>query len=174
MFLVFKPIALIVLICLSYLNTSLADPVEQSLQTINLELTTHLGDNQHFQQGDQISFMLSIDTAAYVYLFYRSSDSSIVQLIPNARQANHLYQPGFFIPVPDQNAEFEFTAQPPFGEDKVWVFATDKPVAELYGKSLDSGLMLMTLNIHQIRSAIKRQSSKVYGESSLRIFTQRK
>ena len=41
-----------------------------ALQTIPVELTTHLGDQQQFIDGDEIQFLLSLGSDAYIYMYY--------------------------------------------------------------------------------------------------------
>jgi len=161
-----------VLICLLLFNIAAAENHQKSFKPVDLKITTHLGDNQKFREGDQISFMISLDHAAYIYLFYQDVNAQIVQLLPNQHQHSIIYKPGFFIPIPDQNSQFNFTIQEPFGEDSVWVFATDSPVPELDGTILKNGLKLLNLTIDQIRSKIKYQVKSIYGESSIPVFTE--
>ncbi|MDH3389796.1 MAG: DUF4384 domain-containing protein, partial [Gammaproteobacteria bacterium] len=52
---------------------------------VDVRLTTHLGDQQSFVDGDRISFLLSLESDAYVYLFYRDAEANLLQLLPNER-----------------------------------------------------------------------------------------
>ena len=140
------------------------------LESINLEITTHLGDAQTFVEGDQISFMLSLDKASFIYLFYQDAEGNILQLVPNHKQTTHFYQPGLFIPIPDQLADFKFTVQPPFGEEKLWAFATDTQVDSFNSTQDSEKLELLNQPIDEIRSKIKYRAKTMYGESLLTIF----
>ncbi len=64
---------LLLLICLAPALAGQPVPIE-------VGLTTHLGDRQSFVDGDRISFLLSLERDAYVYLFYRDADKNLLQL----------------------------------------------------------------------------------------------
>mgnify|MGYP002632182528 CR=1 FL=1 len=144
--------------------------VADSLQRIDVTITTHLGDEQRFSQGDAISFLLSLDKAAHIYLYYQTGEQQVLQLLPNQWQKNH-YEAGLFIPFPAPEAQFNFTILPPFGEDKLWIFASDAAAIELPTASSINGLQGINLSIDQIRQKIKNQSRSGFGESSLMIMT---
>ena len=150
-----------------------AESVQSStqLQIVHVEITSHLGDGQTFVEGDQVTFMLSLDKAAYVYLFYEDAGGHILQLVPNQKQRSNFYQPGMFMLIPDQDAEYKFIVQSPFGEDKLWVFAVDRPVTEFSGQKLDNGLKILEKNIFQVKALIKEHALKLYGCSRLLIKT---
>ncbi len=160
--------------CIFLANLPLWADTHPVRQTVNLQLTSHLGDQQRFEQGDRVSFLLSLDRPAYVYLFYRDSEHNVIQLIPNEHQPQNHYQPGLFKPLPGAKAGFSFSIQAPFGEDRVWVFATDRQVEPLPGKTLPNGLRLMSLSIEDIRSGLQQQTDSIYDEASLVIVTENK
>jgi hypothetical protein len=168
MFLNFKTtIFSLVVILACALNISAAD----RLHPINLDITTQLGDQQIFHAGDNLSFMISLDQDAYVYLFYQDAENHLLQLLPSALASQHFFNSGYYLPIPDARAAFSFKVQPPFGSEQVWAFAIDKPVAIFDGKTLDNGLVLMSKNIDQIRQQLKARAERLFDESSKTIET---
>lgn len=145
-----------------------------SLKSLQLEITTHLGDGQSFRRGDTIHFMVSLNKAAYVSLFYQDASDQIIQLLPNQHQSSNYFKAGLFIPFPGQNANFDFTVQAPFGTDRVWAFASDEPITTLKGKSLENGLIRISESIDNIRSIVKQHSKAFYDEAELTINTSEK
>lgn len=142
-----------------------------ALQPVALELTTHLGDGQHFRQGDSIRLLISLDAAAHVLLLYQDAASNLIQLLPNQHQRSHYFQAGLFMPFPAQNASFNLTVQAPFGTDRVWAFASDQPIPGLQGQVLENGLMLVQASIADIRAKVKQNSKTHYDETRLTIHT---
>jgi len=168
----FKKILLIIFLCNPQIILSAdLNSLEKQFEPIDVEITTHLGDAQTFVEGDQISFMMSLNKDAFVYLFYQDVNGQVLQLVPNSAQSSNFYQAGLFIPVPGQRAKFKFTVQPPFGEDRLWVFVLDTAIQKLPGEQLINGLKLIELSIPQIKSKIKSQALVQYGEHYLSIFT---
>ncbi len=160
-------------ICLSLFSHVQADSLSSNHQTesIQVEITTHLGDAQTFIKGDSISFLLSLNKASYIYLFYEDADGQILQLVPNYRQSNNFFQQGFFMTIPDNEAGFKFIVQAPFGNDKLWVFAVDNPVPEFSVSAKEKDLKLLDLSLSKIKQIIKNQAIKYYGSNQLVIKT---
>ena len=128
---------------------------------IPVELTTHLGDRQTFVEGDEIQFLLSLGSDAYIYMYYIDADGNVSQILPNVQQPGHHYAAGYFMTLPEYENGYRFIVRPPFGEESVWVFASDVDM------DLASGLSL-----ENIRQRIK-SGSRRYGEAQLRINTQK-
>lgn len=161
---------LVLLLVLTFPSGSVAQP-GSGLKSINLDITTQLGDQQIYFAGDSLSFMLSLDQDAYVYLFYQDSAQNLFQLLPNAQYSNNFLHAGYYLPLPDPQAAFSFKVEEPFGTDRVWAFALDRQVAALQGKALQNGLILMSQTIDQIRTELKRQAQQFFDESSKQIIT---
>lgn len=134
------------------------------LDPIPLELTTHLGDQQLFVEGDEIQLLLSIGQDAYVYMIYIDASDNITQILPNPNQRSHFYSAGYFLTIPEYENLYRFTISEPFGEETIWVFASDQSI------TLDQSLG----DIESIKKKIKQSSMKTYGEYSLRITTREK
>ncbi len=139
------------------------------LDPITVEITTHLGDQQSFVEGDAISFLLSMDRDAYVYLFYRDAKANLVQIYPNQQSASHFYEKGFYMPVPPPQIGFQFKIQPPFGDEKLFVFATDNADVKLNARLLVSGLSLVDGSIEEIEAEFRQQSGLRFGSANLTI-----
>jgi hypothetical protein len=149
-----------------------ADSKTKTLQNINIEITTHLGDKQTFQESDAISFLLNLDEAAYLYVIYQDSEGQLIQMIPNKSQQKNYYKAGFFMSVPPQDSDFKFVVQAPFGKEILWAMASDSAEVELVGKTLKNGLKVLSNNIEAIRGKLKKHSKQKYGESKMAITTE--
>ena len=143
--------------------------------TINVEITTHLGDKQTFKEDDRLSFLVSLDRDAYLLMIYEDAAHNLIQVIPNRyRDSNH-YQAGLFVSVPNREEPFRFVVTPPFGKETLWVFAADKPFPTLQGVTFDNGLKKLTEARSVIFSRIRsNQYRSLYGESNTTIFTEAK
>ncbi len=139
------------------------------LETIAVEITTHLGDQQTFVEGDVISFLLSLDRDAYIYLFYEDASAKIYQIFPNQMSRNHFYREGFYVPIPPSKNDFQFKIQAPFGEEKLFVFATDIADIKINARRLVNGLSIVDASVGEIEAGFRRQSSLRYGSASLTI-----
>ncbi|VAW59321.1 hypothetical protein MNBD_GAMMA11-3435 [hydrothermal vent metagenome] len=141
-------------------------------QTIHIEITSHLGDQQVFQQNDIISFLLSLDKAAYVYVIYQDASRQLTQIVPNKLQPVNFYRAGVFIAVPAENSAFQFIIQPPFGKETLWVFATDNASLVFPGKNRPNGLKLLKADINSIRTQVQQHSKERWGEAHFDLTSQ--
>lgn len=138
-----------------------------SLQTISLQLTTHLGDKQQFVEGDEIQFLISLDKDAYLYMFYIDAMSKISQILPNKNQQDNYYAAGYYQAVPDRERTYRFIISPPFGREVIWVIASDRLI-----NSAD--LSKENTSIDNIRKLINQHSSDLYGEYAYNIVSRKK
>ena len=123
----------------------------ESTATIKAEITTHLGDNQVFTEGDIISFLINLSHDAYIRIIYQDASNNLIQLAPNTKSKNIHYPAGDFINIPDTKNNFLFKVGPPFGKETLWLFASTKPQKELSGKQLNNGLILLDKKIETIK-----------------------
>jgi len=135
-----------------------------SLESIPLELTTHLGDQQQFVEGDEIQFLLSLGSDAYIYMYYIDARNNLTQILPNPNQTSNYYTAGYFLTIPEYNNGYRFTISEPYGEEAIWVFASDRLVA-LTG-SYNS--------IDEVKQKVKATSKGAFGEYLLKITTSKK
>ncbi len=89
---------------------------------IHITITTHLGDDQHFQSGDEISLLVDLDQDAYVLLIYQDAGGRLVKIFPT-RNNDGWVTAGNFIPFPRRTDGLRLIVGPPFGKEYVWAFA---------------------------------------------------
>jgi len=153
-----------------YVALSLLSTGATANQTINLSVTTHLGDTQSFREGDMVSFYIGLEKDAYVTIVYQDASDRLSVLLPNALHPNSFFQAGLFIPIPDDRNPFQFRITAPFGTETLWVFASDKPLPPLSS----SGTTSLTDTISSLRNSLKehcRKNKALFEEASLSIKT---
>ena len=138
-------------------------------QNIEVSITTHLGDQQSFVEGDVISFLLTLNSDAYIYLFYKDAENNIFLIYPNQKSSSQLFKSGFFIPLPPKEQHFQFKIQAPFGEETLYAIASDNPQVSLAGKQLENGLSLIDSSIREIETSLRQQSKDGFGISELKL-----
>ena len=140
---------------------------------IGIEITTHLGDKQTFKQGDVIAFLVSLDKAAHLLMIYQDAEQNLVQIIPNRYRQQDKYEAGLFIAVPDRNEPFEFVVNPPFGQEKIWVFASSQAFPQLESEELSNGLRQLKQGLTEILTVIRPKNQNIpFGEASTIITTE--
>ena len=142
-------------------NTTMIMEKSAGLAVIPLELTTHLGDQQQFVEGDEIQFLLSLGQDAYIYMFYIDAVKNISQILPNENQPSHYYSAGYFLTIPEYDNLYRFTVKKPFGEETIWIFASDRSIA----------LNDSTLSINEVKQKIKQSSALAFGQYEFKMET---
>ena len=156
------------------ITPSFADESTHTTANIHLEITTYLGDRQTFVEGDRLSFLVTLDRDAYLLVLYETAQQQLIQLFPH--QYSHLekYKAGYYIPVPDENARYQFLITPPFGRERILAFAADREFPSLPGQPLANGLRLLTNTAAQVAQQLRQESEErkgEYGEAELELTT---
>lgn len=139
--------------------------------SFRLEITSYLGDRQTFQQGDTLSFLISMNHDAYLIMLYQDAQGIVTQILPNAYLSDTLYKAGLYFSLPDADQAFRFTVQPPFGEERIWVFAGTTAFEPLPGVVLGNGFRQLNIGMQKVRKRLRAQSSVYLGEAYLEITT---
>lgn len=147
---------------------------ENKAKEVNVEITTHLGDQQSFVELDVVSFFITLDHAAYLYIFYRDASGQLFQLLPGNAQAEHFFEAGFYIPFPQKNSAFEFEVQAPFGQESLWVFASEKEQIAFKTKGLNNGLIQLDMSYLELIEQIRKTSSQLFGQAQLILHTRKR
>lgn len=136
--------------------------------SINLSITTHLGENQTFHEGDEVSFLLNLDRDAYLLIVYQDAAGTLVPLFPTKDQGEVMA--GDFLPFPDRNMGLRFVVQAPFGQERIWIFAASKP----FPISKQENSIKDYANINALLTMVRRHGKKPdisYGEAYTQITT---
>ena len=127
---------------------------------LELELTTHLGNQQHFITGDEIKLLVSLDEAAYLLLLYQDASGNVSQLFPNAYVKNAYHKPGEYFSLPPQPQHFRFTVGPPYGSEWIWLFAANQPMPELPMKQQQTPPKQIALTMPEIQKLLSNYAEK--------------
>jgi hypothetical protein len=143
----------------------------KKVNPIQIEITTHLGNDQTFVEGDHISFLLNLDSDAYLLAIYQDVAGNLIQLLPNRESPKGPHKAGLFIRLPRQNAKYRFKVAPPYGKETLWIFASNVLPLTLKGKNLANGLKVLDGEIVSLRNKLRRRNQAAYGEARLTIST---
>ncbi|NOX92397.1 MAG: DUF4384 domain-containing protein [Gammaproteobacteria bacterium] len=147
-------------LCLSF--SAIATETTSETASIHVTITTHLGDEQHFREGDEISLLLSLNHDAYVLLVYQDASGDLVKLFPVRKDDNGRVSAGDFMPFPRRADGLRLVVAPPFGEEQVWAFAT--------AEAFPARPLLNTSDINTLRIRLQR-SGIHYSEAYTRLRT---
>ena len=134
--------------------------VATAAEPLHVNITTHLGDQQEFQAGDRVQFLLDLSQDAYILLIYQDARGALTQMIPNTVNRSGFFKAARYLGIPDARMPFEFIVGPPFGTETVWVYAASQPFPELDGAVLDNGLKRLTQSHEGLVAALQSYAQK--------------
>lgn len=169
----YKYVLLAVMGVCTILNSAIAEQgvITDSVRQVKLELTTHLGDRQVFLVNDKLHFFISLDHSAYVYAFYKNAENNIFQISPGKAQSNHFFTEGIYIPFPEENSVFKFQVVAPFGEEKIFLYASDQKQIDFVSFKEQHNILRLKMSQKEIHNHIKTSSNKLFGKTELVIQT---
>ena len=162
--------------CATPINAVGISSQEQGVQAerIELDVTTYLGDDQIFQEGDVIYYLVSMDRDAYLMFIHQDAENNLIKLYPNEVFGQAFHSAGHYFQVPDPARDGTLVISPPFGSETLWAFAASEPFPELTGQAVDSGLFVLEESINSIRERLYRYAVSVgsaYGEANVYLRT---
>lgn len=143
--------------------------------TIDVAVTTHLGDRQIFRAGDTVSLLVSLDRDAYLVIIYQDAAGNLLQLLPNPKTGNPRMTAGLFAAIPSAQAPYAFTIAAPFGEEHIHVFAASKALPALPGLTMADGTLRLSGSLDAIATRLRKaaaESGGDYGEAVTTLITQ--
>ena len=97
-------------------------------------------DKKEYREGEQLRIYLQGNKPFYARIIYVDVSGKIIQLLPNAYRTQNSFESGKIYIIPDQGDRFKLEIEPPFGLEKVMVFASPNPLGDVSMEQLDKGL----------------------------------
>ena len=95
---------------------------------------------EKYSVGDSIEVYLKGNKDFFARVVGISSDGKIIQLLPNEFHQDHFFKGGHTYIIPGKNDGFKILAKPPYGADKIVVYASEVPLGSVPMKKIDNGL----------------------------------
>jgi hypothetical protein len=95
---------------------------------------------QHYIAGEKIEIFVQGNRDFYARIVDLTSSGEIIQLLPNDyRQANK-FKGGVVYKIPGEGDRFDLTVSPPFGHDRIVVYASEVPLGKVNTEKMGNGL----------------------------------
>jgi hypothetical protein len=88
-------------------------------------------DRKVYRQGERIKIFLKGNKPFYARVLYRDAAGDLLQLLPNAHRRDNYFHGGMVYEVPAGNDRFELEVSPPFGPERIVVYAGTAPLGDL-------------------------------------------
>ncbi len=127
-----------------------------------------------FKKDENIVFAAAVSEDAYLRIYERTASGKIYQLYPNGFSGpDRKIEAGESVWIPGEGQPFEFKVRPPFGEEIVKVYASDRPLDEL--ASIDAGgfkqIMASPAEIQEAHTRFALRNGVKLAQDKLVLFT---
>jgi hypothetical protein len=97
-------------------------------------------DKKYYSDGEYITIYIEGNRDFYARIVNIGSNGKVIQLLPNGyRQMNH-FSGGQLYQVPGPGDHFSLKVTPPYGQERIVVYASETPMGEIPMKPLGGGL----------------------------------
>jgi len=88
-------------------------------------------DKDAYGRGDRVRIYLKGNKPFYALVVYLDADGNQVQLLPNPYRSENYFEGGVTYQIPSGNDRFELAVTPPFGRERVVLYASTSPLGEV-------------------------------------------
>lgn len=125
-------------------------PDASSPLTVNIRT-----EYEKYKSGDKVKIFIEGNKQYYAKIVYIDSKGDILQLLPNRNRKDNCFDGRKTFQIPDANDNFELEVSPPFGKEKVIVYASTEPLGE--------GDIEKFGNINLVKSGLDEYGMKTRG-----------
>lgn len=101
---------------------------------LNVRLWTErgtAGERAIYRKGEFVRLYLRGNKPYYARVIYQFADGQTLQILPNAQRKAHHFQGGTTYVIPSEEDAFNFEVSPPFGAERVVVYASERPLGDV-------------------------------------------
>jgi len=95
---------------------------------------------KHYSKGDRIEIFLQGNRDFYARVVDMDASGNIVQLLPNGYRKDAFFRAGEIYRIPGEGDAFQLEVVPPFGEDRIVVYASEVPLGDVSLEPAGAGL----------------------------------
>lgn len=139
-------------------NNTPTDASETHSATMQVQMQT---GKKQYHAGEDIRISFSGNQDFYFRLVYVFSDGAVVQLLPNKYRNEVRLSGGHIYMVPNNDDKFALTVAPPFGTEKIVLFASPEKLADVPLKTTPDGLGIYSGNLQEFTRAMSTGRSQL-------------
>jgi len=97
-------------------------------------------EKKNFQEGESIQVHIRGNRDFYAKIIDITASGDIIQLLPNDYRQINFFKKDTVYNIPDTGDLFTLAASPPFGQDKIVVYASEIPIGDMQMEPAGNGL----------------------------------
>lgn len=95
-----------------------------------------------YHEGERIEITIRGNRDFYARVVDVTADGNIIQLLPNQHRREAFFKAGVPYRIPGEGDKFSLTVTPPFGQDNIVVYASERPLGDVAVEPIGQGLSL--------------------------------
>lgn len=131
--------------------------VRQALAKDNAPLTVRVWTSRKtYRAGEKMEIQIEGNKPFFGALFYEDAGGDIVQLLPNPHRSANKFEAKVPLTIPNEQDRFELKVTPPFGTEKITVFASTCPLGRATVQAMSgSGLQIAQVTRGQLERQMR-------------------
>lgn len=120
-----------------------SEPTRPDLPSATAPLTVRVwSPKKSYNKGEKIVVYLEGNRDFYARVVDVNSEGDIVQLLPNNYRTSSFFKGNTKYNIPNEEDKFELTVSPPYGTDRIVVYASEVPLGDVQTTPIGQGLSL--------------------------------
>ncbi|MDY0017451.1 MAG: DUF4384 domain-containing protein [Candidatus Delongbacteria bacterium] len=111
-----------------------------------------------YKEGEKVSLFMKGNKPYFARVVYVQNDGTQVQILPNPYRKDNYFEGGTVYTLPSGKDQYDLTVSPPFGEEKIIVYASTSELGEV--KAEDAGSFFV-LSGSQEETGVKTRGIKI-------------
>lgn len=99
-------------------------------------------NKKEYMPGDTMKIYVKGNKPFYGMLTYTDADNNTLQILPNPNRSSDFFNGGVVYSVPGHGDTFSLTIEPPYGKEKLSLYARTTPLGNLNKNNLGSAFLL--------------------------------
>jgi hypothetical protein len=113
----------------------------QEMQKTKAPLTVEVWtEKKRYNDGEEIKIHVRGNRDWHGVVVNQSANGDLVQLLPNAYRRDNFFKGGKVYTIPGKEDRFSLEVTPPYGRDRILVYASDKPLGRAQLRGVGAGL----------------------------------
>jgi hypothetical protein len=92
-------------------------------------------DKKAYKQSEKIKIFIKGNKPFYARVLYEDAEGRMLQLLPNPYRTDHYFNGGMIYEIPSGHDQFELEVSPPFGQERIMLYASSSPLGDINLKS---------------------------------------
>jgi len=101
---------------------------EDPTTPLNVQLWT---DKKEYKEREKIKIYIRGNKPYYARVVYKMINGELRQLLPNPFRKSHYFNGAAIYEIPSPEDQFELEVEPPFGQERIIVYASTAPLGEI-------------------------------------------